>query len=259
MRYTHRIAPIFTVLMVFALVGWGTYSLAQASPAAERFAKPTPPAEETIKEIEQAIQAGMSLRAGFQPVYAIAQNEVSNIRVSSDESWASAWLTTLDPQTGEAIPTDPGLVLLQKQGGAWLTAFPGDDLWLKWLSASSEEAMPAEEKEYWLLVNQEAQVFVPAAAQTGYLLPWPNGLTRKLSGSVRHDAYIESGSSHYAFDFYLSGQMWNIHASKAGTVARWKDDIENNSSEAPGNYIVIKDFRHHLPTLPAPCARQHPR
>jgi murein DD-endopeptidase MepM/ murein hydrolase activator NlpD len=241
MPHARWAAVIIIILMLFIFLGWGSLNLAQASPAAEGFLKPTPPAEDTIGDIEQAIKVGMSFRADFQPVYAIAQHEVSNIRVSSDESWATAWLNTVDPQTGEAIPADPGLVLLQKQGDAWITAFPGDNLWQEWLSAAPAEAMPADEKAYWLLINQESQAAVPAAAQSGYLLPWPNGLTRKLSGSVRHDEYIPSGSSHYAFDFYLSGQMWNIHASKAGTVARWKDDIENNSTEAPGNYIVIKD------------------
>ncbi len=103
------------------------------------------------------------------------------------------------------------------------------------------EVLSDSEKEYWLLINQESTENIPAAPLTGYLLPWPNGLTRKLSGSVSHDSYIPSGNSHYAFDFYLSGLMWNIHASKAGTVWRWKDDIANNSTESPGNYIVIKD------------------
>ena len=212
----------------------------QAAPLSTGDSKPTPPPDETITQIEQAITSGMALRAESQPVYAITRSEVTNIRVSTDQSWASAWLTVLDPQTGEPIPTEPGLVLLQKQGRDWIPMFPGDDLWLKWLSSAPEEAIPAGEREYWLLVNQKYEAIIPSAALTGYLLPWPNGLTRKLSGSVLHDEYLSSGSAHYAFDFYLSQQMWNIHASKAGTVWMWKDSVPTND-HSDVNYIVLKD------------------
>jgi murein DD-endopeptidase MepM/ murein hydrolase activator NlpD len=240
-----------TLLLVFVaailILGFWSLSLGKAAPLISGDKKPTPPPEETITTIQQAIHAGMASRAEYQPVYAIAENQITNIRVSEDEKWASAWLQAIDPETGEPIPTEPGLVLLQNIDGTWTPAFPGDTLWEEWLSTAPDETIPAQEKDYWLFINQEFEAEIPSAPLTGYLLPWPNGLTRKLSGSVAHDAYIPSGNAHYAFDFYLSGQMWNIHASKAGTVWRWKDNYENNQhydsngNAIEGNYIVIKD------------------
>lgn len=237
----HRKRKFLLLSLLLLCLSLGSLTLVRASSPSAEDAKPTPPLDETTIEIKQAITSGMSARAAYQPVYAIAQSEITNIRVSENQTWASAWLTALDPETGEPIPTDPGLVLLRHIGKTWTPTFPGDEQWLKWLSAAPDEILPEGEKEYWLLVNQTYVESVPAAALPGYLLPWPYGLTRKLSGSVLHDSYIPSGNAHYAFDFYLSGQMWNIHASKAGTVWRWKDDIPNNSTELPGNYIVLKD------------------
>ena len=240
MHLSRRYVVFLVVLLAVGLMSLWSISLVQAFPLSARDSRPTPPPNETITEIEQAIASGMSLRATYQPVYAITQSQVSNIRVSTDEAWASAWLTVLDPETEEPIPTEPGLVLLQKMGEIWTPAFPGDDLWLKWLNTAPEDAVPAGEKGYWLLVNQQYEENIPSAALTGYLLPWPNGLTRKLSGSVLHDSYITSGNAHYSFDFYLSQQMWNIHASKAGTVKRFKDSVPTND-HSDVNYIVIQD------------------
>ena len=237
----HNLPRKFIVLASLILIfSFWSLTWARASSPSAGDAKPTPPPDETTIKIEQAITAGMTQRAEFQPVYSITQSQVANVRVSSGEAWASAWLTVLDPETGEAIPTEPGLVLLQNAGDVWTPAFPGDDMWFKWLNEAPEEVLPAGEKEYWLLVYQETAVNLPEAALTGYLLPWPNGLTRKLSGSVVHDSYIPSGNSHYAFDFYLSQQMWNIHASKAGTVWMWKDSVPTNDHNDV-NYIVLKD------------------
>lgn len=238
MRNLQRIFLVLALLILF--FSFWSLTWARASSPLAGDAQPTPPPDETTAKIEQAIAAAMAQRAENQPVYSITQSQVTNVRVSASEDWASAWLTVLDPQTGEPLPTEPGLVLLQNKGNTWMPAFPGDDQWLKWLSVVPEEILPAGEKEYWLLVNQETAVNIPEAALTGYLLPWPNGLTRKLSGSVMHDAYIPSGSSHYAFDFYLSGQMWNVHASKAGTVWMWKDSVPTND-HSDVNYIVLKD------------------
>ena len=235
---------IVLLLIFFAtvlFVGFWSLGLGQAAPLLSGDSKPTPPPDETIASIEQAINSGMAARGEYQPVYAIVESQITNIRVSEEEDWATAWLEVMDPKTGESIPTEPGLVVLQNVDGSWIPTFPGDEAWLKWINDAPTEVLSDSEKEYWLLINQESTQNIPAAPLTGYLLPWPNGLTRKLSGSVSHDSYIPSGNSHYAFDFYLSGQMWNIHASKAGTVWRWKDDIANNSTESPGNYIVIKD------------------
>jgi murein DD-endopeptidase MepM/ murein hydrolase activator NlpD len=239
----HRRWTVLFLIFLAAvlLVGFWSLSLVQAAPLLSGDSKPTPPADETITRIKQAINSGMVARGEYQPVYAIADNQITNILISEEEDWATAWLEVTTPETGESIPTEPGLVLLQSVDGSWIPTFPGDEAWLKLVNDAPVEVLSDSEKEYWLLINQESTQNVPAAPLTGYLLPWPNGLTRKLSGSVSHDTYIPSGNSHYAFDFYLSGQLWNIHASKAGTVWRWKDDIVNNSTEPPGNYIVIKD------------------
>ncbi|MFM8320660.1 MAG: peptidoglycan DD-metalloendopeptidase family protein, partial [Chloroflexota bacterium] len=84
----------------------------------------------------------------------------------------------------------------------------------------------------------------PAAALSGYRLPYAGGETMRLTQSVGHDRYTPSGNAHFSFDFakpgYPSG-MFNVHAARGGTVVRVRWTQANGSEAEPGNYIVLED------------------
>jgi hypothetical protein len=170
---------------------------------------------------------------------------VDNFRYSEDGSWGAAWLGYRDPQSGEPLPSEPGLALARKDGKEWQVIMPSDKDWSEALTEAPESLIPLGERDSWLLFSESALAAMPQQALTGYLLPWAAGERRYLSQSVGHDKYTPSGTAHFSFDFYLSGKMWNLYASKGGTVWRVKYDIPTctmyNCGQTLGNYIVLRD------------------
>ncbi len=134
MSHRRWIVLLLIFIAMVLLVGFWSLSLGQAAALLSGDSKPTPPPDETITSIEQAINSGMDARVEYQPVFAITESQITNIRVSGEEDWATAWLEVMDPKTGESIPTEPGLVLLKNVDGSWIPIFPGDEAWLKWVN-----------------------------------------------------------------------------------------------------------------------------
>jgi murein DD-endopeptidase MepM/ murein hydrolase activator NlpD len=172
--------------------------------------------------------------------YLVYETGLDQVRVTRDGSWASAWLVLEDPQTGEPIPAEPGLALAQRVDGEWQVYLPLDMGWLELLKEFPEEVMSEGERLQWLTMADTAAVETPTSALSGYLLPWPAGQSVSLSQSVAHDRYNPSGSAHYAWDFYIAGQMWDVYAAKGGTVWSFKDTVPNNE-RTDVNYLVIED------------------
>lgn len=252
-RFLLICTEIFLLIAVFILPG---SHLAQAGPIIDLgilltgSAKPTPPppvSKEDVDGIVEVIFQAMQERAENAPVFLISNQRVENVTLSKDQRWASAWITPIDRDTGETIETEPGLVLLQRAGNSWQVAFPGDQSWLLWLNSLPEDALGEGGKEYWLELNAQAQSEAPTAPIGGYLLPWERGVVGKMTGSLVHDGYIQSCTSHYAFDFIITnpltgrGGLFTILAAKGGAVFMFKDDLPLGSTTAPGNYIVLKD------------------
>jgi murein DD-endopeptidase MepM/ murein hydrolase activator NlpD len=172
--------------------------------------------------------------------YLVYQTGLDRVRLTRDGQFASAWLVPENPQTGEPIPAEPGLALAQRVDGEWQVYLPLDKGWLELLKEIPDDIMPEGERAQWLTMAEEASGEMLTGALSGYLLPWPAGQTVRLSQSVSHDRYNPSGNAHYAFDFYITGQMWEIYASKGGTVWSFKDTVPNND-HTDVNYLVIED------------------
>jgi murein DD-endopeptidase MepM/ murein hydrolase activator NlpD len=228
------------IILLLALAGLFPLTLTAAHPLQS---EPTPPPEgnppfnleaQVEAAIYQAIESGRQT-TGVPSLYT---TEVEQVKVSQDAAWASAWLVLTDPKSGEVLPSEPGLALAQREAGGWQVTLPGEPGWETWLEASPTDLLPPAIREEWLQANRDDLATAQTEAIRGFLLPWERGKTVWLSRSVTHVKDYASG--YYAWDFYISGQMYNLYASRGGTVWLAYDSVPNNNHDDV-NYLVIKD------------------
>ncbi len=238
---------LFCSLFAFGLSVYFVVILMNQAQVVTAASDPTPAPPEKVEEITDAIFESLSNRREALPAAAINDTRVDNVAVSGSDKWATAWLVPQDASTGADVPTEPGLAILRRQGDSWDVAMPGDLRWESWLESAPEDMFPEGEREYWMMINARYAAAIPSAPVGGYLLPWEGGLQGNLTGSLVHDSYIPSCNSHYGFDFTITnpstgrGGLFEIHAAKAGTVWKFRDDLPTGSTTTPGNYMVIQD------------------
>ena len=224
-----------TLLLVSCTLPLSLTRSPSATPPPKTGPTPQPSAVETA-----ILEAAESKLAEAYTVQLFAP-QVENITYSSDGNFASAWLVMVNPETGEAIPSEPTLVFATWDGSSWQVYLPSDPGWNAMLATAPAEAIPGEGLDTWLgLESLPKTIRVPQAPISGYLLPWAEGKTVYLSRSTAHDSSFPSGNAHYSFDFYISKTMFDLHAAKAGTVWVYKDSVPNND-HSDVNYLVLQD------------------
>ena len=222
-------------LWTITLVALASSNVAPAPPT------PTPSPEESEKEeVELAVLEAFIAQREYVLGFLVYDLGIENVVFAEDRTWSIASLTLVDPQSGQVVPAEPGLAIIRRQGAKWKATLPADPGWLELIKSAPIDLLSEEQKSYYIEINAKAEP-TAAIAFGGYLLPWEAGKTVYLSQSTGHDQYIPSGSAHYAFDFYIPQTMYNLYASKAGTVWRAKWDVPNNSETVPGNYLVLMD------------------
>ncbi len=197
-----------------------------------------------LEEIESAILETIDSQKQEAIVYLIHETEIDNIQISKDGNWAIAWLTPIDPQTGEPVPAEPGLAILKHEDAGWKVILPHNPEWMPVLLEVPEDLLPAELRAHWVDTGvYQIEATAGLGPYGGYYLPWAGGETLYLTQSVKHDAYTPSGTAHYAFDFARGGYpsaMFNVHAAKGGTVykAAWS---YSNGNPNYSNLLVLED------------------
>jgi murein DD-endopeptidase MepM/ murein hydrolase activator NlpD len=193
--------------------------------------------------IEKAIRDAINQQKEASLALLMYDTQIDDIQISEDGNWATAWIIPVDPETGQVVPAEPGLVLVQRDNDEWKAVLPSEARWVLVVKEVPDDLIPPEEK---IIYGQLADLRASAVSQGpygGYYLPWKGGETMALTQSVGHDRYTPSGSAHYAFDFakpgYPSG-MFDVHAAKSGTVkqAVWRHP---NGDPNNGNYLVLED------------------
>lgn len=233
---TRKMIWYLPIILGFTVGIWLACQPAQASPAVQEGDNPA-----DILDVEQAVRQELDNVAARETIFLLGSVTITDTRLSKDGSWAISYLILQHPDTGEVLPTEPGLVIARKTDGRWFATLPEHTNWLNMVKAVPEDVLNAAAKEYWLTINSVQSVDVPDAALTGYLLPWEGGKVVSLSGSVSHDQWIPSGNAHYAFDFYISGTMFPVVAAKSGTVHMIRESVQNYDDSDEGNYIVLRD------------------
>jgi hypothetical protein len=211
-------------------------------------AAPPPPPEvetEALAALQDAIL--QVAREDLQTKYPVQLFDVNveNLTISEDGKYASAWLVPANPETGETVPTEPGLSLAAWDGERWIVSLPSDPGFQELLAVVPVETLEGTTRNDWQAMTY-SPIEIESVKQTfsGYLLPWEQGKTVYLSQSLAHDAYLIT--AHYSFDFYVPGdpydpiRMFNLHASKAGTVWSYKDSVPNHD-HSDVNYLVLQD------------------
>ncbi|NIP44194.1 MAG: hypothetical protein GWN00_34375, partial [Aliifodinibius sp.] len=85
----------------------------------------TQPDQELIDAIQEAIQMESESVLG----YLIYDITIENFQFSDDGSTGTAWLIYNDPDTGQPIPTEPGLVIFSKVNDLWEVSLPSAVDW----------------------------------------------------------------------------------------------------------------------------------
>lgn len=190
-------------------------------------------------QIDKVLQKAVS---GREDVLAFLLYRVSidEVKISKDGNLALVWIALVDTKSGEVQSAEPGLVIAHKGSDSrWTVVLQVDKNFTEELKAVPDEMMAANEKEqYYPAVQPEAKAGV---VYHGYRLPWANGLSKRLSGSIGHVLTYKSCPSTclYAFDF-ADGTMFGISAAKAGTVkyAVWQYPNGNTTNT---NYLILED------------------
>lgn len=175
---SHPSLPPILPILLLALGGLFAAATLLAAPsraeAADRvlLAVPTRLPMQTAG-VEQAIQAALERERENVASLLLFDTRVERAQVSDDGDWAVAWLVPLDPDTGEVIPSEPGLAVLRRMNGAWETLLPHQDRWDLLVSSLPDDLLPPEEKETWLMIYGESQQVEQVGPFGGYLLPVP--------------------------------------------------------------------------------------
>lgn len=207
-------------------------------------ATPPPPEKPDVDLLAATAQQAITDAINAEPVrsmgFVVFDTRVEKVNVARDGVWATGSLVAYDPTSGEILPTEPGLAITRQTEAGWEVYFPGEEAWGAALPGLPEEVLDPGVREQLLIMDQIQETNAPAAPLTGYRLPWEAGKAVSVSQTVAHDRYTSSGNAHYSFDFYVPQTMFNLYASKAGTVWSYRDDVPNGE-ESAGNYIVLQD------------------
>src|SRR4030042_904130 len=152
-------------------------------------------------QIENAILEAIANNSQYIQGDMVSNIQVTDIEISQDQMWATAWVVYYDSQIEAVLPTEPALAVTLYVDNEWQVFLTSDPGWEKSGYALPDDLLSDNEKEMWVAMNQGTSEAFPT--QSGYLLPWHGGQTAYLSRSVGHDA--DFTTAHFAFDFYTPG------------------------------------------------------
>jgi len=205
--------------------------------------------------IARAILDAINAHKSETLFYQLYKPKVEQININDTHSLAVAWVTPVDPVTGENVPTEPSTVVAHLEpGGAWTVSLPTSPDYSTQISALPDSLMGRAQRD----MLSAPSVVEPQSTTIlrGYYLPWLGGTSKTLSGSIWH--YLPPGymscpnDCHYAYDFWGLSETgadyyFRILASRSGLVSAYYDGW-NNGNHGSGsncdsfvNYMVIKD------------------
>ena len=109
-----------------------------------------------LEAIEQAIRQAIEQQKEGIPALLLYETRIDEITLSKDRKWATAWLTPIGPDTGQVVPTEPGLVFVQRIDDGWKVYLPTDPDWNLALLSAPEDLVPMEKKSAWAAVAELA-------------------------------------------------------------------------------------------------------
>jgi len=203
-------------------------------------------------QIQQAIIESIASNNNYIQGDMVTNLQVTDIQISQDQQWATAWVIYYDAQIDALLPTEPGLTVSHFLNDQWQVYLPLDPGWQNAIALIPDDLLSTDEKDMWVTMNQGTIESFPT--QSGYYLPWHGGQTAYLSRSVGHDA--DFTTAHFSFDFFqpgttvcptgisttsgTNGLNFNIYSSRAGTVWGWDDSVAD-CDHSKVNFIVLRN------------------
>jgi hypothetical protein len=251
MTRKHMFLPVLALVIVFLIISVSTASssVVNAEPAATLAV-----GQDVQDQVKIAILEAISSNDQYIQKKLVPSLQVTDVQLSKDQQWATAWVVYYDPTIEAVIPTEPALPVIHMVNNQWQVYLPSDPGWQSAITTAPDDLVARDQKELWVTVNQANVESIEA--QSGYFLPWHGGQTAYLSRSVGHDMSFTSGTSHFAFDFFLPGTTqcpsaaginstttglnFDLYASRAGTVWSWKDTVQDCNHDDV-NFIVIRN------------------
>ena len=245
-RLNRTLSIFLRVLILGALVLLAACSVAPDAGTGDGAEEPSLPQPKTLTdpmeiELNEIIQ---NAAAGRQDVLAFLLYRVviDHVVYSEADRLALVWIALVDKETGLVQSGEPGLIIAHKTtdlATPWLITFQADANFAQELQAVPEKMLSADVREHYMpAVQQEPKAPV---VYSGYHLPWTNGESVRLTGSIGHVFTYKSCPSTclYAFDF-ANGTMFPIRAARRGTVkyAVWQNPNGNTTN---ANYIILED------------------
>ncbi len=194
-------------------------------------------------DLTRAFKAAVAEREDAVLAFVIYNVRVERVTYSNDSQLALLWLVLTDPQTGDLIPSEPGLAIARRDNTGstpdWIITMQVDEDWAGQLAAVPDYMLSEEQRGVFVAPQVTAS---KAVAQTfaGYKLPWASGQSKRLTQSIGHKyIYGNCPTCLYSFDF-ADGTQFPLLASKGGTVKYFNWNCPNNNHSC-NNYIVLED------------------
>lgn len=191
-------------------------------------------------DLTQAFAEAVSEREDAVMAFVVYDVLVERVTYSNDNQLALLWLVLVDKETGEVVPSEPGLAIarreMSKNGLDWVVTMQVDEGWMAQLAAVPDYLLPSEARASFEPDGAKAAV----QTFSGYKLPWAAGNAKRLTQSIGHKyIYGNCPTCLYAFDF-ADGTQFPLLASKGGTVKFYNWNCPNNNHSC-NNYVVLED------------------
>ena len=124
---------VVVLFLIFSSIYFVLYAISTT-------AAPAPPTKSPIEEekdkIEQAILEAVQGEREYVLGFLVHDVQVADVQISEDGTWGIAYLEMVDPQTGEVLPTEPGLAITRRVGADWQVILPADPEWLELMKSA---------------------------------------------------------------------------------------------------------------------------
>ena len=134
---------VFVLFIIFTAIFLVLYSISTtAAPG------PPPPSENEVEKerIEEAVIKTIDAQREYVLGYLVNDVQISNVQVSQDENLGVIFLEMVDPDTGEVLPTEPGLAFAIRSGNEWQVILPSDPGWIELVRSAPQELLTDEYK-----------------------------------------------------------------------------------------------------------------
>jgi hypothetical protein len=164
MRSTKSILIFITVFICLLLFSLPTVSSSALS------AEPKPSTVDSLpveNQIEQAVLDAVGSSNNYIQGGIETNLQVTDIEISQDQQWATAWVVYYDPQIEAVLPTEPALSVVHLINDQWTAFLPSDPGWQEALLSVPDDLLSHEKGCGAMSQELKRSPSVPSSFPTG--------------------------------------------------------------------------------------------